>query len=268
MHVINNSAMISKTKARLIHSLSKKKYRDKHGMFLVEGEKMVTELLESESGHAPPVKEVLATTEWLVENRHLPGLQESQVTEASADELKSISMLVTPQPVLALVAVRNEAPDPAILSEKTVLGLDAVRDPGNLGTIIRTADWFGIRHIICTPDSVDVYNPKVIQATMGSWARVRVYYTDLNRLLREPALEGKAVLGTFLEGESIYSRTIEQHPVILFGNESRGLSSGYHELVTRRITIPSYAENAGKAESLNLATSVAVVCAELRRGSE
>ena len=176
-----------------------------------------------------------------------------------------MSQLHTPQQVLALVKIPAQELIPAFLAGEPVLGLEAIRDPGNLGTIVRTADWFGIRSILCTPDSVDLYNPKVVQASMGAVARTRVYYTDLETIMQDPALKQKPVYGTFLDGENIYETSIEAAPLILFGNESTGLSRHYDAYLKGRLSIPSFAGKDGGPESLNLASSVAVLCSELKR---
>ncbi len=151
--------------------------------------------------------EIFATGEWIDHygDKLMAGIS---LNEATEQELRKVSHLVTPQQVLAIVRIPNQELDPAQLSGELVLGLEAIRDPGNLGTIVRTADWFGIRYILCTPDSVDLYNPKVVQSTMGAMARTRVYYTDLEPLLQHPALEQKPVYGTFLGGENIYETAL------------------------------------------------------------
>ncbi len=269
MHVINNPVMISKSKIKLIRSLSRKKTREQQKLFLVEGEKMVMELLHGNRKGFPKgsisIRELIATEEWIsTHDASLQGL-DTEVTRTGEKELRSISNLVTPQPVLAIATIPETILDPEVLLGETVLGLEAVRDPGNLGTIIRTADWFGIRHILCTTDSVDLYNPKVVQSTMGAMLRVKVHYTELEPLLKEQTRQGKPVYGTFLKGENIYETALGQNPLILFGNESKGLSSSYDPFITTRISIPSFAGDNSGSESLNLASSVAVVCSEVRR---
>ncbi|MEN8155640.1 MAG: RNA methyltransferase [Bacteroidota bacterium] len=261
--------MISKSKIKLIRSLGRKKSREHEKLFLVEGEKMVMELLHGNPGgdpkERPSIRELIATEAWI--STHAASLQgvDTEVTRAGEKEVRSISNLVTPQPVVAIATIPETGLDPAVLSGETVLGLEAARDPGNLGTIIRTADWFGIRQILCTPDSVDLYNPKVVQSTMGAMLRVKVHYTELEQLLKEQPMQGKPVYGTFLKGENIYETKLGQNPLILFGNESKGLSSVYDPYITTRISIPSFAGDMRGSESLNLASSVAVVCSEVRR---
>jgi len=225
---------------------------------------MVEELLRPSDEDIPEVQEIFASSEWLERFGSMVG-EGIGLNEVSDGELRKVSHMKTPQQVLALVRIPEfELPTTALVNE-IVLGLEAIRDPGNLGTIIRTADWFGIKHILCTPDSVDLYNPKVVQSTMGAIARIRVYYTDMEPFLQDSSVKGKAVYGTFLDGENIYETQLEPNPLVLFGNESRGLSAQYDRHITSRISIPSFAGSKRGSESLNLAASVAIVCSELRR---
>ncbi len=256
--------MISIARSKLIRSLDQKKYREQHKLFVVEGVKMVQELLDSGPSNAHQLVEIFATEEWIED--HVDSVSEgTELSGASVKELQKVSHLVTPQPVLALVRIPEQEWLPANLTEETLIGLEAIRDPGNLGTIVRTADWFGIRHILCTPDSVDLYNPKVVQASMGAITRTRVYYTDLLEVILEPAFQEKAIYGTFLGGENIYETDMGPSPLILFGNESTGLSGKYNAHLKGRLSIPSFAGGMGGPESLNLASAVAVVCSEIKR---
>ncbi|MCK5135779.1 MAG: RNA methyltransferase [Bacteroidales bacterium] len=258
--------MISTSNSKLIRSLRQKKFRDQHRLYIVEGEKMIRELIRghSESGHT--VQQLFATGEWFEQNDKV--LHQSGITlnNATTAEMKKVSNLVTPQPVLALVTMPDRKPGIEALIKTTVLGFEAIRDPGNLGTIIRTADWFGINHIVCTPDSTDVFNPKVVQATMGAIARITVHYMEMDRLLEKPGMKEKSVYGTFLDGTSLYGISLDKDPLILFGNESHGLSSRFDHYINQRISIPSFSQSGPGSESLNVASSVAVVCSELRRG--
>jgi TrmH family RNA methyltransferase len=256
--------MISIAKSKLIRSLDRKKSREQNNLFVVEGKKMVEELLVTSDPQAPEVKEVFATAEWIARYGEALGHGIS-LHEATEHELRKVSHLVTPQQVLALVNIPFQELNPASLFGEVVLGLEAIRDPGNLGTIVRTADWFGIRYILCTPDSVDLYNPKVVQASMGAMARVRVYYTNLEALLQDPRMKQKPVYGTFLKGENIYETALEEKPFILFGNEAKGLSGKYDTFMNSRLSIPSFVGEGEGSESLNLASSVAVVCSEIKR---
>ena len=257
--------MISSSKSKLIRSLRQKKYRDQNQLFLVEGEKMVGEFITGGPANPFHIREFFATPGWIDRNRYILQQSGAEVTEASQAEIKKVSNLVTPQPVIALASIPQKLLNASSLLNTPVLAFESIRDPGNLGTIIRTADWFGIRHIVCTPDSTDLFNPKVVQSTMGAIVRVEVHYQELERLQASKELKSKAVFGTFMEGENIYETTLEPDPVILFGNESHGLSQRFSTLIQRRISIPSFYPLGKGSESLNVASTVAVVCSELRR---
>jgi TrmH family RNA methyltransferase len=257
--------MISSARSKLLRSLQHKKFRDQHRLFLVEGEKMVLELTSRISDQRFRVREIFATPGWLEGNQGKLQVPEFEVIEATPAEIKKVSTLVSPQAVIALVYM----PDPTLemeeLVREPVLAFEAIRDPGNLGTILRTADWFGLSQVVCTPDSTDVFNPKVVQSTMGAYARVKVHYRDLADLLKSDAMKSKPVYGTFLQGENIYEATLDPAPLILFGNESHGLSDRLNPFIHRRLSIPSFSTSGKGSESLNLASSVAVVCSELKR---
>ena len=257
--------MISTAQIKLIRSLRQKKYRDLSRLYSIEGEKMVEELLtEGDATRHRPVR-IFATQEYLDRHTDLLQAQNLEIIEASTKELERVSNLVTPQPVVALVS----KPDPISLEEippgEPVLAFDSIRDPGNLGTIMRTADWFGIPHLVCSPDSADLYNPKVVQSTMGALFRVEVIYANLLEWISRMGKGQRQILGTTLQGENIYGIPLEKNPVILFGNESRGLSNHFDPHLTQRISIPSFHRNGKGSESLNVASSVAVICSELRR---
>ena len=264
LQIFNMCAMISKTKSALIRSLDRKKIREREGLFIVEGEKMIEELLLAADRREVEIVEIFCESQWLLDNKSMFSKLEINLTETSTSEISKISHLVTPRPVLALARIPAQMTGLDSIKEEVVLGLESIRDPGNLGTIIRTADWFGIRNIICSPDSVDAYNPKVVQSTMGALFRVKIWYLPLEEVLADPELDGKTVYGTFLGGENIYEKGLSENPLILFGNESRGISPALEKRVETKITIPSFAEGAG-SESLNLASSMAIVCSEYRR---
>jgi TrmH family RNA methyltransferase len=257
--------MISNARLKLLRSLQHKKYRDLHGLFLVEGEKMVGEFLSQMQPQRFKVREIYAGPEWIDRHHKKMPATDIKVVEATKAEIQKISSLVSPQPILALVGITDSPLEIQELLNTPVLAFESIRDPGNLGTIIRTADWFGLKHIICTPDSTDVFNPKVVQSTMGAIVRVRVHYRDLNALLESPAMQEKAVYGTFLEGENIYQASLSPAPLILFGNESHGLSKSFDAHIQRRLSIPSFSPSGKGSESLNVASSVAVICSELKR---
>lgn len=230
---------ISNAEIKLVRALREKKFRDEYGQFVVEGEKMVQEALKS----------------------NFKVLKVWRKEEIGEDAMKRISSLTTPPPVLALV--RKPEPEGLVLEKGLYLALDSVRDPGNLGTIIRIADWFGISTLFASPDSVEPWNPKVIQASMGSIFRVRFAYADIPELCRHFKDAGMNVYGTFLDGRDIYSQPLEKNGLIVMGNESNGISSATEAEVNARLFIPSYG-NSG-AESLNVAVATAVTLAEFRR---
>lgn len=246
---------LSKKRIQYIHSLELKKNRKADKVFLAEGPKLVGDLL----GHFP-CRFLLATSEWLSRNRHLPL---TDVTEVSEEELSRASLLKAPQQVLAVFRQPDEETDVSVISQSLCLALDDVQDPGNLGTIVRLADWFGIEHIFCSPDTVDVYNPKTIQATMGGIARVRLHYTPLPELIR--SLKDIPVYGTFLDGENIYGQPLSKNGLIVMGNEGNGISEEARSLIKHKLYIPNYPAGRETSESLNVATATAIVCAEFRR---
>lgn len=257
--------MISASQLKLIRSLHQKKYRERHHCFMVEGEKMVTELLEERSDNGYNLLKLFATGQWIEENRHTVEKRALDLFEISPAELQKVSSLAAPQPVLAMVKIPVRELHPETLADQPVLAFEAIRDPVNLGTILRTADWFGIRTVVCSPDSVDVYNNKVVQGSMGSIFRVAVYYHDLEALLTGPGMSKRTIFGTFLSGESLYETALGSSPVILFGNESAGISEQMERYIGKKITIPSGSGPVKRPESLNLASSVAIVCSEWRR---
>ncbi len=268
---------VSKNLIKYIHSLSTKKARTKEGAFVVEGFKSVGDLLRT--GFEPRV--VVATQEWFdTAGASLSGsLDGVDVFLATEDELKRASLLQHPQQVIAVFRLpspqwlpADASPLDATLRRDVVLCLDGIQDPGNLGTIIRTADWFGVRHIVCSPSTADAYAPKVVQATMGSIARVRLTYTDLPEFLSHVSPE-TAVLGTFLDGEPLGSSSplpsVACGAVVVMGNEGNGISPEVRRKVTRRILIPSYpADRTSVPESLNVSTATAIILAELRMHGE
>ena len=248
--------MISKARIKWIKSLEMRKYRLQHQAFVAEGPKLVGELLP----YSTPLY-VAATKEWLTENKHLLGAV-GDVDEVSREELERASLLRTPQTVLAVMPIPHPAFQPSALNPQLVLALDGVQDPGNLGTIIRIADWFGIDTIVCSPDTADAWSPKVVQATMGSIARVRIVYTDLQEYLSKATVP---ICGTLLDGENIYAQKLPQEAIIVMGNEGNGISPAIRQLVTHRLLIPPFRPG---AESLNVAIATAITCSEFRRRTE
>ncbi|MBO6288517.1 MAG: RNA methyltransferase [Prevotella sp.] len=265
---------ISKNLQKLIRSLETKKGRRKEGLFVAEGPKVVGDLMDASA----PVR-LIATAEWFASQAIQPGSDDIIVTE---EELRKVSFLQHPQQVMGLFAMEpatsedcspvseaaNRAPRTAHLvsQDNLHIALDGVQDPGNLGTIIRIADWFGIEHIFCSPDTVDVYNPKVVQATMGSIARVHIHYLPLPDLFASlPG--GTPVYGTFLDGENLYEQKLSPHGIIVMGNEGNGISPEVAQHINRRLLIPNYPPGRETADSLNVAIATAITCAEFRRRS-
>lgn len=246
--------MISKNKKQLIKSLAIRKFREKHGLFVAEGPKLVEDLLPSFE-----VEQIFATKEWLISTKY----KNSEVIECTDEDISSCSLLPSSRNVIALFKLkRNEITIEAI-DNNLSLALDNIQDPGNLGTIIRVADWFGISQIICSKDSVDVYNPKVIQSTMGSLARVNVAYCNLAEVLNQVSVP---IYGTYLNGTNIYKTSLQQKGIIVMGNEGKGISDEITKFVSNRLFIPPYPANSQTAESLNVAMATGIICSEFRRG--
>ncbi|HET8810149.1 MAG TPA: RNA methyltransferase [Flavobacteriaceae bacterium] len=238
--------MVGKNKIKLINSLSQKKKRLKNKLFIAEGKKTIDELLNSGFELELLLSETLSF--------EVPSGKMELVSPAL---LKKVSQLVTPQKALALFKI----PEPRkILENELLIALDGVRDPGNLGTIIRLCDWFGVSDLVCSEDTVDCYNPKVVQATMGSIARVNVVYTDLKAFLKVQ----KTVFGTFMSGENVYETTLSKKGVLVLGNEANGISEEIKALTTKKLAIPQFGEQKN-TESLNVATATAILLSEFKR---
>jgi len=242
--------MVSKNQIKLISSLHQKKQRSANQLFFAEGVKVIQELLQSNFE-----LEHLYTT--LNDFETVQALKRTLINE---QELKKISALSTPNTCLAVFKIPAENP---IIDSGLILALDDIRDPGNLGTIMRLCDWFGIRQIICSKETVDIYNPKVVQATMGSITRVNVSYVDLKTFLIQTKLP---IFGTFMDGENIYKSNLPQDAIIIMGNEGNGISVEIEKLITSRITIPRFGV-LQKTESLNVASATAIVLSEFKRNS-
>lgn len=245
--------MLSKAQISLITSLQHKKFRKQHGLFIVEGVKSVREFIASDY----QIHSLYTTAEARTKMGNLP--QNLKCIEVTVPEFQKISALTHPQGVLALVYLPAlEKFDWTQLGKQHHLLLDDIQDPGNLGTIIRTAEWFGIQHIICSVGTVDAFNPKVVQATMGSLARMQVYYTELGEFIRQAKLP---TFGALLEGTSIYETDFGDAGLIIMGNEGNGIRAAITEQVDYPVTIPGF----GGAESLNVAVASTVFCSEIAR---
>lgn len=248
--------MLSKNKIKYIHSLELKKKRKEEQVFVAEGHKLVGDLL----GHFS-CKLLIATPEWLEAH---PSVIADEIIEVTQDELCRASLQKTPQEVLAVFEQPKCEWSPEVIKHSLCLALDDVQDPGNLGTIIRLADWFGIEHIFCSGGTADVFNPKTVQATMGALARVKVHYCSLPQLIKEIGVN-TPVYGTFLNGNVIYTEDLSANGLIVMGNEGKGVSAEVEKLINKRLYIPHYPQERDTSESLNVAVATAVVCAEFRR---
>lgn len=249
-------ASLSKNKIKYIHSLEQKKIRKEERVFLAEGPKLVGDLLE----HFP-CRFLAATSLWLQKHTDIHA---NELVEVSQEELSRASLLKTPQQVLAIFEQPQYTLNPEVARHSLCLALDDVQDPGNLGTIIRLADWFGIEHIICSQNTVDVYNPKTVQATMGGIARVKVHYTSLPDFIRSLG-DDTPVFGTFLDGKNMYEQLLSTTGLIVMGNEGNGIGKEVETLINRKLYIPNYPQGQETSESLNVAIATAVICAEFRR---
>jgi TrmH family RNA methyltransferase len=240
--------MVSKNQIKLITSLQQKKYRKQEQLFFVEGVKGVQELLDSNF----ELHELFTT------KSDFMAIDTSKVHTITESELRKISVLTTPNSCLAVFRIPKAI---AYEQKGLIIALDDVRDPGNLGTIIRLCDWFGVKTLFCSEESVDVYNPKVVQATMGSISRVNVVYGNLEQFLTDAKLP---IFGTFMDGASIYKEKLPTEGIVVMGNEANGISKPIENLVSKRIAIPRFGELQA-TESLNVATATAIILSEFKR---
>lgn len=257
---------MTRVEIQLVKSLGDKQGRSGTGLFIAEGEKLVRELLESDF----VVRTVYYTGETgFAECESMKVISSAAGVRVSVSEMERISRLKTPSGCLALVEIPHWKFDAASLKGRLTIALDEVQNPGNVGTIIRLADWFGVSDLLCSENCADCFNPKVIQATMGAITRVRVHYGDLRKMLSEAAAQNLPVYGTFLEGENIYKTQLEPQGVLVLGNEGKGISAEIGALVSRKLFIPPYpvasADGNTRAESLNVAIAGAIAVAEFRR---
>lgn len=238
--------MVSKSQTKLITSLNQKKYRDQSGFFVAEGPKVIAELLDEgvklQSFFSTDISQVAAENHFHI----------------SETELKKISFLKTANTSLAIFEIPRPKP---LRDSGLIVTLDALRDPGNLGTIIRLCDWFGVQDLVCSQDTADCFNPKVVQATMGSLARVQVHYLSLSEYFSKTKLP---IYGGFMDGKNIYSEELPENGIVVMGNEANGISEEILQKITHKITIPRFG-NIQKTESLNVATATAIMLSEFRR---
>ncbi|RIV38284.1 RNA methyltransferase [Flagellimonas lutimaris] len=239
--------MVTKNQIKLVVSLKQKKYRSQHGLFVVEGEKVVNELLKA---GVRPFKIFVDDAD------KVQKFREAEMVPKK--DLKQMSSLTHPNGILGVFYMIEGEGN---LNPDWVVVLDSVRDPGNLGTIIRLCDWFGIKYLVCSKDTVDCYNPKVLQATMGSIARVNIAYVDLEEYLGKTNLP---VYGAYMDGESVYSSDLAEKGILVMGNEANGISDEVGKFIAKRISIPQFGSLS--TESLNVATATAILLSEIRRG--
>ncbi len=248
--------MLSKAKIKEIRLLDKKKIRDRQHRFVAEGNKLVADMLPHFN-----CDYLVTNPSWMATQGDIDA---GEIILAQREEIKKISNLKTPQDVLAVLQKPQYSLTQADPASDLVLALDGIQDPGNLGTIVRIADWFGITHIVCSTDTADVFSHKAVQATMGALTRVKVHYTDLNVYLG--LYRNSPVYGTFLDGENIYKKQLSANGIIVMGNEGNGIRPYIEAAVNERLYIPSYPVSRKTSESLNVAAATAVICAEFRRG--
>ena len=249
--------MTTKAEIKKYKSLSSKKHRDEHGLFIVEGVKVVEEFLQSNL----KLSILLTDDDDIFSSYTKLGINTDRI---SSKDISQISNLKTPNKLIAIFEKPSESIDRDLIDSSYTLILDNINDPGNLGTIIRIADWFGIKQIICSPNTVDKFNPKVIQSTMGSLTRVIVAYTDLPVFI-ESLNNSVPVYGTFLEGENIYTSELQKNGLIVMGSESHGVSAEIEKFVGNKIHIPSFNTSGTHAESLNVGVATGIICSEFAR---
>lgn len=249
--------MISKNQIKYIQSLHSKKHREEEGLFIIEGIKLVTEFIHNRKFE---IIEVFATKEYIDDQKTILNSQQIKLSDINSEELKKISLLTNPNQVLAVVKIIETEFEPSHLTNSITLYLDDIRDPGNMGTIIRIADWFGIQQVICSPTSTEIYSPKTLQSSMGAILRVNVITLEFDKLL--PHLKNIPVYGAVLKGENIYTSNLKAG-VIIIGNEANGISNEVMKHISNRITIPAATING--SESLNAANACAIICSEFHR---
>lgn len=253
--------MLSKHVTKIVQNLEKKKFREKYNLFKIEGDKLVKELLLSDF----KIHTILASKNWLETNQLPAGAY--TLTEVETREMAGISNFPSPPEVMALAEIPVYTPDNNQIQQSLSLVLNGIQDPGNIGTILRVADWFGIRNIFCDDDCANVYNPKCVQATMGAIFRVKVHYTDLLPLIRSFRHTDFPSYGTFLNGQNIYKTSLSSKGFIIMGNEGRGIRPEVEKLVDVRLTIPNFTNNTFSTESLNVGVATGIILSEFKRNN-
>lgn len=251
--------MLSKTKIKYIHSLEIKKIRNEERLFVAEGNKLIADMMK-----AFVCELLIAKPSWMATQGDLKA---AELIVADEEDIRKASFLKNPQDVLALFQMPTYSLVEADATAQLIIALDGVQDPGNLGTIIRLADWFGITHIVCSMDTADVFSPKTVQATMGALSHVKVHYTDLTAYLKAQTALSVPLYGTFLDGDNMYSTPLSHTGILVMGNEGNGIRPDIEALIQDKLYIPNYPAGQETSESLNVAIATAVVCAEFRRRS-
>ncbi|MDD4516012.1 RNA methyltransferase [Massilibacteroides sp.] len=247
--------MLSKAKTKYIRSLELKKFRNEYKTFVAEGNKLVADMLPFFDCEL-----LIARPSWMATQGDIPA---NELLVAEDGDIEKASLLKSPQDVIAVFRQPTYQINAVNPKENLVLMLDGVQDPGNLGTIIRLADWFGIEHLICSSDSADVFNPKTVQATMGALSRVKVHYTNLPEYLNTQS--EISIYGTYLDGENLYSKELYCSGIIIMGSEGNGIRPEISPFVNERLYIPNYPADQTTSESLNVAIATAIICSEFRR---
>lgn len=260
-HTIQTCNMLSKHVTKIVQNLEKKKFREKYNLFKIEGEKLVKELLLSDF----KIHSILGYKEWLEKNSLPTGKYE--ITEVNEKEMSSISNFQSLPEVVALAELPQYQPDSTEIGNSLSLVLNGIQDPGNLGTILRVADWFGIRNVFCDEDCASNHNSKCVQASMGAVFRVKVHYTDLIALIRNYGSEDFHCYGTFLNGDNIYRTTLSAQGFIIMGNEGKGIRPEIEALVDKKLTIPSFANSTFSTESLNVGVATGIILSEFKRNA-
>jgi len=250
--------MLSKNKLKIIQSLNHKKGREKENCFLAEGDKIVTEALKS-NFHV----DYLIATSKFIDSHSLLCPPSGNIIEVTKKEIQTASLLQSPQNAMAVIHLPKRLFSVSSLNNQFSLALDSIQDPGNLGTIIRIADWFGIHHILCSEDTVDCFSPKVIQASMGAIFRVKVHFTDMESAMKKIKELKIPAFGTFLDGDNIFKELLPSTGILVMGNEGNGISEKISHYIDKRLTIPSFGKSG--TESLNVGTATAICCAEFKR---
>ena len=258
MHIII-MPMLSKQVTKIIQNLEKKKFREKYNLFKIEGTKLVKELLHSHF----KIRNIIAFAEWIEQNQSL--LSNTSVLEVTPQEMNAISNFQSLPEVIALAEIPVHLYSKDKVESTLSLALNGIQDPGNLGTILRVADWFGIRHILCDHDCASAYNPKCVQASMGAIFRVHPYYLELPETIQELKSSNYPIFGTFLDGKNIYTTTLKDRGLIIMGNEGKGIAPNIEALTDTKLTIPSFAATDEGSESINVGVATGIILSEFKR---